>query len=410
MNFWSENIDIVWQLAEAYKSGGLTLFTGAGVSRGCGLPLWPELVRTLHTEAARRTFPKDGMYGTFDAPKGWGGLAVAHSELEYGFLEGLALPIQSRFCKSQLGEDYKSALQSALYAAKHKVSRTVGALAKLEGLRAICTYNYDDLLEATAPKTFTPAGEPSDKIGPETIPVYHVHGLIPSDLTSAPSDDIVFSEDEYHAVYLNFGHWSNLIQLSLLLGSKSALFVGISFEDPNLRRLLDAARRARPDLRLFNLCRLPFERPLDRNDPMSPATIQANVLEAVYRDIGVTNLWLDNYEPDIPFVLESIARDDPVMHYTSSWRDRVRRELESQALDGMCGHIECEDQAVRGYRYCVAHLLGDRTRFMDIAPMPKTMADQCSSSGCLRITSGLSDLCVAHLQEKTARDAKLAGK
>jgi hypothetical protein len=56
----------------------------------------------------------------------------------------------------------------------------------------------------------------------------------------------VFSEDEYHAEYSDPYKWSNMTQMSLL-GRYPGLFVGLSLEDPNIRRLIDVTHRQYPE-------------------------------------------------------------------------------------------------------------------------------------------------------------------
>ena len=393
---------MIWHISSAYKRGGLSLFLGAGVSRGCGLPLWPDLVRALHVETARRSFPDDGFYGTFDKPKGWGGLSLALMKLEERSLASFSLPIQSRFCKSRLGADYGQALQKALYSQPYKPSDTISILSGLSKLKAVCTYNYDDLLESMSGDghSFVAVAE-SDISLRNCTPVYHVHGLLPSDLTASPKGDLVFSEDEYHEMYMDHSHWSNLIQLSLLIESECSVFVGISFDDPNLRRILDSGRRARKDLRIINICKLPMERPCnDSNYQMSPFNIEVEVRNEVYSNIGVTNFWIDDFEPDISFIFKSLEAKDPVECYTNLWRDLIANRLGGLPQNGECLVLDCHRAGVVGHRFCIPHLIGDRTRFMDYAPMPKTLEDTCERLGCDKITSGLSGRCMEHLHEK----------
>jgi hypothetical protein len=184
MQFWTKNIDAVWELSNAYLNGGLTLFLGAGVSQGCGLPLWPKLVKDLHTETCRRNYNNaGGLYGTFENPKGWGGLQNARNDLEAETISKLALPIQSRFCKSKLGKEYTKVLQQTLYKDTYILSGVIKSIVKLENLKAICTYNYDDLIESNCFNSkFYSVYDGNGSISSIGVPVNHVHGLLPSDL------------------------------------------------------------------------------------------------------------------------------------------------------------------------------------------------------------------------------------
>lgn len=398
MQFWTKNIDAVWSLSNAYRKGGLTLFLGAGVSQGCGLPMWSKLVEDLHTETCRRMFRDgNGCYGTFDHPKGWGGLQVARSGIESKTLSRFALPIQSRFCKSKLGKDYTKVLQETLYKKPYVASKVVRSILKLENLKAICTYNYDDLIESNSGNNnfySTYTGYVPDNEG---VPVNHVHGLLPNDLSQDPKGDIVFSEDEYHALYMNSGHWSNLVQLRLLLESESILFIGLSFEDPNLRKLIDAAKSVKKKIYYYNICKLPFARPLESMAPIIPEEVEISVLDEVYDNLGVTNLWIDDYDPDISIIIESLSASDPVEKFTTDFRNHLEQKLiKAGASTNSCDFSGCPLNTPNGSKSCVAHTMGDRTLFTHYAPTPKTLNDECSEPNCKRITSGLSNTCIQH--------------
>lgn len=399
ISFWSEKIDALWEISKAYKDKRLTIALGAGVSMGCGLPSWPKLVKDLHTEVCRLNFNSgNGAYGSFDSPKGWGGLQIAQNKITAETLNTLPLPIQSRFCKNKLGKTYTKVLQNTLFSNGFAVSETINAITKLKKLKAICTYNYDDLIEISGKnKQFVSVS------GPQTtpkskIPVYHVHGLLPSNLTKHPKGDIIFSEDEYHDLYLNFGHWSNLTQLSIFIESEIVLFIGLSFDDPNLRRLLDGAKSTKKELKLYNICKLPFDRyKFVTNTPLNPKMTELSVYEQVYKDIGVTNIWIDDYEPDIPIFLDALNSEDPVLQYTKLTREFLATKLLSKGFSGhKCSRIDCNEICVTDHNHCLYHVMGNKYIFSDYAPLPKSMNDKCSIRGCNSITSGLSDKCIRH--------------
>jgi len=146
---------------------------------------------------------------------------------------------------------------------------SIVALARAErdvnGVQAIVNYNFDDLVEETLRtqnvrcKTVLSG---RDRVPQGTLPCYHVHGVIPLQDFEAwlakrrlnPSKsrleakgNFVFSEDEYHAEYSDAYRWSNMTQMSLL-GRYTGLFVGLSMEDPNIRRLIDVTHRQYPEI------------------------------------------------------------------------------------------------------------------------------------------------------------------
>ena len=59
---------------------------------------------------------------------------------------------------------------------------------------------------------------------------------------SGQPEDIVLTEDDYHQVYSEVFDWSNVEQLHALTRC-TCFFIGLSLNDPNLRRLLEIAQR-----------------------------------------------------------------------------------------------------------------------------------------------------------------------
>ena len=116
----------------------------------------------------------------------------------------------------------------------------------------------------------------------------------------------MFSEDEYHEEYADAYRWSNMTQISLL-GRHTGLFVGLSMEDPNIRRLIDVTHRQYPDV--LNYAVLPRRMSL-RSSSDSKKCVLRNLFEAVetasFAKIGVRVIWVDHYD-DIPGVLKSIC-------------------------------------------------------------------------------------------------------
>jgi hypothetical protein len=121
--------------------------------------------------------------------------------------------------------------------------------------------------------------------------------------------NFVFSEDEYHAEYSDPYKWSNMTQTSLL-GRHTGLFVGLSMEDPNIRRLIDVTHKQYPDIRYYTILR--------RRESLASSThtkeaVLRNLYESVennsFNDIGVRVLWVDRYE-EIPPLLREIYRTD----------------------------------------------------------------------------------------------------
>lgn len=108
-------------------------------------------------------------------------------------------------------------------------------------VESILTFNYDVFMEEALAKegvSYVPFFEKGALISGD-IPIYHIHGYISRSggIDSYP----VLSEREYHRLYSDDFHWSN-VELLHALTRNTCFLVGLSMSDPNLRRLLDIAR------------------------------------------------------------------------------------------------------------------------------------------------------------------------
>lgn len=251
----SEREENLKALRAAYADGNLALYLGAGVSVANGLPPWDQLVLAMYFAAI--------------SPQPMGGwrpfpnylFAIAEWNLKRGQepLEITARKIQE--CYSDKRE-FLTNLRRTLYAgyatngtfqplqkqALRSANPTLDAVAKLcegthfgkKGVRAVTTYNYDELLEAALGSLEIQPIWKSTKLEPRKLPIYHVHGYVPmkEGKGSAPQE-IIFTEEQYHLVAQDSYSWSNLVQIQCLSGS-TGLMIGLSLSDPNMRRLLDA--------------------------------------------------------------------------------------------------------------------------------------------------------------------------
>lgn len=261
------------ELCEAYRQNNLTLYLGAGVSLGSGLPSWDQLVLALYFRAA------SGDWKTQWSPFPNYLYAIAEWQLKRGHepLEITALKIRQFYSNEQgFFEDLRHTLYDGLsdddgsgrwqnpnVAMLRESNPTLDGAAELcwktkpsgGGLHAVITYNYDNLLEivtAESPRSadgavtrdrinFVPVWKSSALLTENQRPIVHVHGYIPAEGQGSPPDEIVFTEQQYHAAAHSPYSWSNLSQIQCLSASVG-LMVGLSLSDRNLRRLLDAVR------------------------------------------------------------------------------------------------------------------------------------------------------------------------
>ena len=262
--------------------------------------------------------------------------------------------VKGRYLKRKLGKSYLKTLRYLLYEKSSTPSLTLQAMSKLADIQAVCTYNYDDLLETqlNPPRTFCSVAEPSD-VPNNQIPVYHVHGFIPiySYFNLTSSGDVIFSEEDYHRLYNDACHWSNFVQLTVLR-KYSVLLVGMSLSDPNLRRLLDKMKDENTGTKRVAICL--YHDPPNPLDDMSHFITKIDEEESL-ASIGLTTYWVHDYDKDIPLLLNSIAATDPIRYYIRG----VLKNLDPQSdiLDPIetCHSSDCPYKALKGQLFCPDH-------------------------------------------------------
>lgn len=234
---------LIEKLSTEFKKNNLVFVFGAGISECQKAPKWDELLQKLLTKALE----KDGIDTV---------LAKIYAKL---YLEQFSKNplITAKYIRKHIGNgeyDLEQETRNSIY---ENIDRNKSSLFKEilkfcfnsgldKGLDSIITYNYDDLIEhfcdANDPviKYNTRHSKRIDTLG-SGIGIFHVHGFLPEWKTKFTRDDkIILSEETYHEQYTDIYRWSNLIQIEKFM-NKTCLFMGMSFRDPNLRRLLQIA-------------------------------------------------------------------------------------------------------------------------------------------------------------------------
>lgn len=320
---WKEKRNVVIKEAkEVVGKGNCVLFLGAGVGMSAKMPSWNELLKDLMGEVKKLKGE------TLDAFK----------ELSSHVLDecGNSYLVMCRYLQTaiKLHDDkvkFSDLIQKHLYG-KKEPSKLLDDLANIVQQRKteeVLTYNFDDLLEQyliklglQEGKDFITISKDAEISGNEMLPIYHVHGVIPE---KGPSDIVVFSEEEYHKRYSNPFHWSNIEQLHAL-SRKHCFFIGLSMTDPNLRRLLDAARQIN---QTDNECHYAFlkrqkleeyclanmleackyvhisESLIDKKKQQDIYSLNYTVIECIFRDLGVKVIWFEDFD-DLPSLIEEV--------------------------------------------------------------------------------------------------------
>lgn len=268
-----------------YSYGRNTFFLGAGVSRDAGLPSWKKLLDAMVTDLREM---KEISLNDLDALKN----DCSKDNL-----------IMARYLKRLCDErdvSFVDLIRNALYITTAKESKLVDAIAdciESGALESVITYNYDDVLEREVAKRKIPFAsvDGQNRPLPNQFPIFHVHGFIPSEPDRSYDKNVVLSEDEYHALYNNAFHWSNIEQVHALVQT-TCFFIGLSMTDPNLRRLLDIAQqRGSKDPVHYAFLR--------RGDYKQPKKV-----ERVFYEMGVSVIWYVKYS-EIPGLVRTITQN-----------------------------------------------------------------------------------------------------
>ena len=262
------NKSIILKAKEALKQNRICLFLGAGVSASAGVVTWNNLLEQLCVKK---------------------GLAKIDSDID-SVIKGRYIIDEYKDQKEEFYNDMKS----ILYANTH-ASPLIDAVAELVvkcNVESVISYNYDDLVEQKIKKS-KECSSIYDKSRPEhgnALQVFHVHGFIPQDGAWSP---IVLGEKEYHKIYQEAYNWGNVEQLHSLCRNV-CFFIGLSMNDPNLRRLIDVSI----DGSEIEPVHYAFLRRIEYDVPF---------MEKIMRGFGVNCIWYDKHE-DLPKLLKSLIR------------------------------------------------------------------------------------------------------
>lgn len=174
-------------------------------------------------------------------------------------------------------------------------SDLVNVLAELTqspNVDSVVTYNYDDLLEEKLKGNgYT-----------DFMPIYennHVHGYVPRNnyIRSKP----ILSEKDYHELYKEAFHWTNVEQLHAL-NRNTCIFIGLSMQDPNLRRLLDISRGMLADNMRDNPHFLFMQRACSQKENKEAYYSQ---YERKKHEFGITVIWYEEHN-ELPELLKKL--------------------------------------------------------------------------------------------------------
>ncbi|QDK77770.1 hypothetical protein EXU85_03835 [Spirosoma sp. KCTC 42546] len=316
-----ERENLIQKLSEVHKNDDLIIFLGAGISSSAGLPDWSSLLSQLLVSLISSSLPKN--IDVTDQEK----IILAKS------LQGLnnSSPLlEARYVNSGLRDNFESEVSNILYKnIKHNnTSPLIDSIGNLcipprgaLGVRAIVTYNFDDLIERKLESLnlrYRPIYKDMDIPLKDELGIFHVHGFLPEnsiDYEGISESLLVFSEKNYHTLMKEPYFWSNLIQLNFFR-ENTCLLIGLSGTDPNLRRLLEIAKRknkiAKHYILLKRTSKKVFIEDFEKNDQQVNTTlietinsIHHNLQERSFDELGLNVLWYEDYD-ELPDIIEKI--------------------------------------------------------------------------------------------------------
>ena len=242
------------------RTRSVTLVLGAGVSSSAGIPFWGQLLERMCAAFFEHwTFDKDA--NEFSPLKPPSKMSIAFTDHDYYSLNATKLGktlasgdllLAAQQIKNCIrDDDWSYLLRKVLYGpieGAPKSSSLIDALGRFcacdaRTVRAVISYNYDDLLAHVFSSNGTKHQRLYDGKKPSqeelSLPIYFVHGFLP--IKGGVTSRIVLAETDYQQEAASPFAWGNQVQL-LHFAQSTCIFVGNSMTDPNARRLLRLAR------------------------------------------------------------------------------------------------------------------------------------------------------------------------
>lgn len=255
--------------------GNAAVFAGAGLSRSSGFVNWKELLQPLANDI---------------------GLNI---EYEYDLTK------VAQYIKNKNGnrDDINNSILSA-FGTGVELNESVRILTRLP-IKTYWTTNYDHLLEDGLKEA---QRNPDVKIEYKQLSmtkkdtdaiVYKMHGDV-----DHPAD-AVLTKDDYVKYNKTHPFFRNFLQGDLI--SKSFLFVGFSFEDPNLNFVLDQIRLVMDENIHNHYC---FVKKINTTDCKNEEEFQGKetletLREEYLKKYGIQTVFVDDYK-EIPDILKEV--------------------------------------------------------------------------------------------------------
>ena len=268
-----KEVSVLEKAKDALRNNKVSVFLGAGVSASAGIVTWDSLLEKLCIKR---------------------GLSKIDSDID-SVVKGRYIIDEYKQSQKEIPYEFYKDIREILYA-NIKNSNLISSIASLVtqgNIESIISYNYDNLVEReirNKGKLCFPVFNKARSKEQNSLYIYHVHGYV-----SHEEDDeyspIVLGEQEYHKIFQESYNWGNVEQLHALCRS-TCFFIGLSMDDPNLRRLIDISIEGSE----VEPVHYAFLRRIEYDVPF---------MEKIMRGFGINCVWYDNYE-ELPTIINEM--------------------------------------------------------------------------------------------------------
>ena len=216
--------DIPEHLIENFKNKFGALFIGAGLSMGAGLPSWEGLLGDLISLCKGIDYIHKDKINEYESLKS--------DPSKFLFL--------AEELKVELGKHFSMYFEDKFVNSNPQPTDNHEIIANMN-LSLIVTINYDDLLEKAFNKvrgnypnsfTYSEAKLAANNYWKEKFFILKAHGDAKKDV-----DSLILSQRDYRRVLYREPGYRSLLQS--IFTTKSIVFLGVSFTDPEFNQLLD---------------------------------------------------------------------------------------------------------------------------------------------------------------------------
>ncbi|MBZ0299916.1 MAG: SIR2 family protein [Anaerolineae bacterium] len=311
-------------LERAYTKRGLVLVVGAGLSFGCGLPSWRDLLQRILTDDLHDPLQVGELEAQGLSLPAIASLIKERCEDRAQFVRRVRAALYRDFPYYRVGVGKSNRRAYVNYIRDHNPNlQAVAALCARRRpdaptyltnpqVHAVVTFNLDALLQAYVyaryeKRLLRTVERPSAHSTPGKISIYHMHGFLRfdrrvDDLTKEAPDAMVLTEQNYFDF---FNQPTSLFNYTFmyLLREYPCCFIGLSLRDDNIRRLLHYSKREQDEALKREGVTDPavLHRKLARHFAIlessgRPAIDRA--VEQTLRPLGVTALWIADFKTE----------------------------------------------------------------------------------------------------------------